>query len=252
MHSDRASLHPLDRDHFDAILFDLDGVLTETATVHFAAWKAMFDRFLRARAEQSGEPFDEFTEEDYLDFVDGRPRFDGVRTFLASRGIALPDGSPGDPPDAATVGGLGNSKNESFNEVVDKGVEAIHGSVRFVEAARAAGVATAVVSSSANAERVLAAAGIADLFAARIDGVVARDLGLSGKPHPDTFLEGARRLGVAASRAVVVEDALSGVEAGRRGGFGLVVGVGDAEKAPDLLDAGADIVVADLGDLLDD
>lgn len=252
MPADRSSLHPLDADHFDAILFDLDGVLTETATVHFAAWKSMFDEFLRARAGESGEPFAEFTEADYLDFVDGRPRFDGVRAFLADRDISLPDGSTEDSPDADTVGGLGNRKNELFNALIDEGVAPFAGSVRFVEAARQAGIATAVVSSSANAARVLEAAGIAALFAIRIDGLVARAQGLPGKPHPDTFLEAARRLGVSAGRAVVVEDALSGVEAGRRGGFGLVVGVGGSEKAPDLLESGAHVVVEDLGDLLDD
>ncbi|HEX6492421.1 MAG TPA: beta-phosphoglucomutase family hydrolase [Candidatus Dormibacteraeota bacterium] len=234
-----------------ALLFDLDGVLTKTATVHFAAWKQMFDAFLHARAERTGEPFVPFSQADYNDHVDGRPRGDGVRDFLASRGITLPEGGPDDPPDADTVAGLAARKNPIFLRLVhEHGVEVYPGSVDYVRAARDEGVRRAVVSSSANCAEILAAAGIDDLFDARIDGVVARERGLRGKPAPDTFLEGARALGVEPAHAAVFEDALAGVEAGRAGGFGFVVGVDRVGHAEDLLHPGADVAVRDLAELM--
>lgn len=234
-----------------ACLFDLDGVLTRTAVVHAAAWKEMFDDFLRRRDGEGFRPFDAVA--DYDEYVDGRPRADGVRTFLASRGIELPEGADDDPPDRDTVNGLGNRKNILVLEKIrTQGVEAYPGSVRFVEAARAAGLRTAVVSSSANCHDVLVSAGIEDLFEVRIDGVVARERKLPGKPHPDTFLEAARELGVAAAAAAVFEDALAGMEAGRAGDFGHVVGVDRVGQAEALRRHGADVVVQDLAELLEE
>lgn len=238
-------------DGFAAVLFDLDGVLTSTAAQHFAAWKEMFDDFLRRRAERRGETFRPFEQEDYNRYVDGVPRYDGVRNFVASRGIELEEGTPDDPPGAETVQGLGNRKNDLVTTLIrEQGVEPYEGSVRLVRRLREQGVKTAVVSSSRNCETVLEAAGIESLFDTRVDGVVAAELGLPGKPAPDTFLEAARRLGVSPERAVVVEDALLGVEAGRDGRFGLVVGVDRAGQADALAEHGADIVVTDLAELL--
>jgi beta-phosphoglucomutase family hydrolase len=236
-----------------ALLFDLDGVLTKTATVHAAAWKQTFDEFLRARAQESGEPFVPFDEvDDYDEYVDGRPRDDGTRSFLKSRGIDLPDGRPDDPPTAATVHGLSTRKNDLVQQKIKSdGVETYSGSVEFVRAARAAGYRTAVVSSSANTQDVLAVTGLTELFDARIDGVVAAERHLPGKPAPDTFLAGAQALDVPASAAVVFEDALAGVEAGRAGHFGLVVGVDRVGQAHALREHGADVVVSDLSELLE-
>jgi beta-phosphoglucomutase family hydrolase len=236
-----------------ACLFDLDGVLTQTAKVHAAAWKEMFDAFLRTRSERAGEPFVPFDAvEDYDEYVDGKPRYDGVRSFLASRGIVLPEGDPSDPPGAETVAGLGNRKNDLVLALIRRdGVTAYDGSVRYVRAVRDAGLRRAVVSSSANCREVLAAAGIEDLFEVRIDGIVARRERLKGKPAPDTFLAAARELGVEPARAAVFEDALAGVAAGRAGGFGFVVGVDRVGQADALRDHGADIVVSDLAELLD-
>jgi beta-phosphoglucomutase family hydrolase len=236
-----------------ACLFDLDGVLTQTAKVHAAAWKEMFDAFLRTRSERAGEPFVPFDAvEDYDEYVDGKPRYDGVRSFLASRGIVLPEGDPSDPPGAETVAGLGNRKNDLVLVLIRRdGVTAYDGSVRYVRAVRDAGLRRAVVSSSANCREVLAAAGIEDLFEVRIDGIVARREHLKGKPAPDTFLAAARELGVEPARAAVFEDALAGVAAGRAGGFGFVVGVDRVGQADALRDHGADIVVSDLAELLD-
>ena len=234
-------------DSIRACLFDLDGVLTRTATVHMAAWKRTFDGFLRSRDPQAPE----FTQDDYNRFVDGKPRADGVRDFLASRGITLPEGSPDDGPDANTVHGVGQGKNELLlREREENGVEFSPGSMQFLEAARAAGLATAVVTASANGEQVIAAAGFADLIDVRVDGVVAAREGLRGKPQPDTFLAGARLLGVAPAQAVVFEDALSGVAAGRAGDFGYVVGVDRVGHADELAAQGADVVVQDLSELL--
>lgn len=238
----------------EALLFDLDGVLTETAKVHAKAWKRMFDAYLRERAEREGGDFVEFNAgEDYNDYVDGKPRYDGVRSFLASRGIELPEGSPDDPPEAETVCGLGNRKNELVLELMhEDGVEAYPGSVRFVEAARDAGLRRVVVSSSANCQEVLRAAGIEGLFEGRIDGVVAAREQLAGKPAPDTYLAGAKAVEVAPAAAAVFEDALSGVESGRAGEFGCVVGVNrlDGEHAAALGAHGATVVVDDLAELL--
>ena len=238
-------------DGVEACLFDLDGVLTRTAAVHEAAWKEMFDAFLRRRADERGEPFEEFTGADYDRYVDGRPREDGTRAFLASRGIDLPDGTDDDPAGSATVAGLATAKNEILlRRIRTDGVEVYDTSVDYVRAVRDAGLRTAVVSSSANTADVLRATGIEDLFDARIDGVVARERHLPGKPAPDTFLAGAAALDVPARNAAVFEDALSGVEAGHAGGFALVVGVDRDDHAADLRAHGADVVVADLAELL--
>jgi len=234
-------------------LFDLDGVLTKTAKVHDAAWKEMFDDFLRDRSRQTGQPFVPFDPvKDYDEYVDGKPREDGTRAFLASRGIDLPEGGEGDPPEAQTIHGLSNRKNQIvLQRIHTDGVEAYEGSVRYVRAVRDAGLRRAVVSSSANAHDVLVAAGIEDLFETRIDGVVAERDHLRGKPAPDTFLAGARALGLEPPAAAVFEDALAGVAAGRAGGFGCVVGVDRAGQADELRKHGADVVVTDLADLLD-
>ena len=235
-----------------ACLFDLDGVVTKTALVHAAAWKQMFDAFLREYAAETGTefvPFDPVRE--YDRYVDGKPRLDGTRSFLQSRGIELPEGSPDDPPGAHTINGLSTRKNALVLEMIDKmGVEVYDGSVRYIRRVREAGLHTAVVSSSANTVQVLNVAGIADLFDARIDGVIAKQRGLAGKPAPDTFLAGAQELGVPPARAAVFEDALAGVAAGRAGHFGLVVGVDRTGQAKDLAEHGADIVVQDLEELL--
>ncbi len=236
-----------------AVLLDLDGVLTSTAALHAEAWKTMFDEFLRRWYEEHDEPFVPFSSEDYLRYVDGRRRLDGVAAFLASRHISLPGGGAEADPPPRSIAGLGNRKNALFNErLVAEGVEPLPGAVEFIDAARREDVKPAVVSSSANAETVLEAAGLAGRFDVVVDGVVADRLHLAGKPAPDTFLEAARRLGVEPVEAVVIEDALSGVAAGRAGGFGLVVGVAPAGSEGALLEAGADLVVANLGELLPD
>ncbi|MGZ4185710.1 MAG: HAD family hydrolase [Solirubrobacteraceae bacterium] len=237
----------------EACLFDLDGVLTQTAKVHAAAWKTMFDEFLRKRAQEGGEEFREFDAVgDYDEYVDGKPRYEGVRSFLASRHIDLPQGSPKDPPRADTIDGLGNRKNELVLEVIHKdGVQPYEGSVRFVKAVRDAGLRRAVVSSSTNCRDVLVAAGILDLFEVIVDGVVAEHEHLAGKPAPDTFLAAARKLGVEPGHAAVFEDALAGVQAGHAGGFGLVVGVDRVGQAAALKQHGADVVVEDLAELLE-
>jgi beta-phosphoglucomutase family hydrolase len=236
-----------------ACLFDLDGVLTQTARVHNAAWAQTFDAFLLRHAEATGEPFRPFDPgPDYNRYVDGKPRADGVRSFLASRGIVLPDGAPDDPPEADTVHGIGNRKNIVLLEHLrTDGVEVYPGSVTYLTAAADAGLRRAVVSASANCRQVVAAAGLESLLEARVDGIVARERGLRGKPHPDTFLEGARLLGVDPAQAAVFEDALAGVAAGRAGGFGYVVGVDRVGQAEELLAHGADVVVTDLADLID-
>jgi beta-phosphoglucomutase family hydrolase len=237
-----------------ACLFDLDGVLTKTAVVHAAAWKKTFDEYLQARAERSGEKFIPFdADADYGEYVDGKPRADGVRSFLASRGIELPDGDQDDPPDAETISGLGNRKNELVVRLIhEQGVEAYEGSVRYLEAVRDAGLRRAVVSSSANCHDVLVAAGLEHFFEVRIDGVVAEREGLKGKPAPDTFLAGARALDVDVDEAAVFEDALAGVEAGRAGNFSCVVGVDRVGHSDALRRHGATIVVKDLAELLEE
>ncbi|MFR0355341.1 HAD family hydrolase [Streptomyces sediminimaris] len=231
-----------------ACLFDLDGVVTRTAVVHAAAWKETFDAFLRERDGADFRPFD--AAADYDEYVDGRPRADGVRTFLASRGIELPEGEPGDPPDAPTVNGVGNRKNALLlKKIHTEGVEAYQGTMRYIEAVRARGLRTAIVSSSANTRDVLRSIGAERLFDVRIDGVVAAERGLPGKPHPDTFLAAARDLGVEPSRAAVFEDALAGMDAGRSGRFGYVVGVDRVGQSDALYAHGADVVVKDLDEL---
>ncbi|RBY97452.1 hypothetical protein DQ237_00335 [Blastococcus sp. TF02-8] len=230
-----------------ACLFDLDGVLTRTATVHMAAWKRTFDEFLRSRDPAAAE----FTQQDYNRYVDGKPRADGVRDFLASRGIVLPEGSAGDAPDAATVQGVASRKNELvLRELDEHGVEVYEHSMSYLRAVREAGLATAVVTASANGEQVVAAGGFADLIDTRVDGVVAAREGLRGKPAPDTFLAGAQALGVPPQEAVVFEDAQAGVAAGRAGGFAFVVGVDRVDQADALREAGADVVVTELDQLL--
>lgn len=243
---------PITREQFDAVLFDLDGVLTDTASVHAICWKKMFDDFLNRRAGERKEPFFAFDiGSDYKLYVDGKPRYDGVRSFLESRGVELAEGGPDSPPDEDTVCGLGNRKNQLFNEVIESdGVEPYDGSVALVRSLRGEGIKMAVVSSSKNSEVILRAAGIADLFELRVDGVDAARLKLRGKPAPDTFLEAARQLGVEPQRSVVVEDAISGVQAGRDGGFGLVIGVDRHGARNALQQHGAHLVVSDLGELL--
>lgn len=240
------------KDRFDAVLFDLDGVLTDTAKVHAACWKKMFDDFLRQRAAEYDEPLRPFDiATDYKLYVDGKPRFDGVRSFLESRGIHLPYGDPDSPPGNETICGLGNRKNEMVKEALEsEDVEAYEGSVGLIRHVRSQGIKTAVVSASSNCEAVLRSAGIADLLDVRVDGEVAARLGLGGKPAPDTFFKAAEELGVTPERAVVVEDAISGVQAGRNGGFGLVIGVDRKGDAEALWENGADIVVPDLAEML--
>ncbi|MGI8312519.1 HAD family hydrolase [Saccharopolyspora hattusasensis] len=231
-----------------ACLFDLDGVLTSTAAQHMAAWQQTFDAFLR---EREGERFSPFTEREYLEHVDGRPRADGVRQFLASRGISLPEGRHDDPPTSETIHGLGNRKNETLQAIIrERGVTPYPGSVRYLEAARDAGLAIGVVTSSENGASVLEAAGLSRFVQARIDGLVITEQKLRGKPEPDSFLAGARSLGVAPAAAAVFEDALAGVQAGRAGGFGWVVGVDRTHHADELRAHGADVVVSDLAGLL--
>ncbi|WP_367319007.1 beta-phosphoglucomutase family hydrolase [Streptomyces sp. HUAS ZL42] len=235
-------------EEIQACLFDLDGVVTKTAVVHAAAWKDTFDAFLREREGEHFRPFD--AHADYDEYVDGRPRADGVRTFLASRGIDLPEGDPDDPPGAETVHGVGNRKNELLlARIRTQGVEAYDSTLRYIEAVRAHGLRTAIVSSSANTLDVLRSIDAERLFDVRIDGVVAAERRLPGKPRPDTFLAAARDLGVEAARAAVFEDALAGMDAGRAGRFGYVVGVDRVGQAEALYAHGADVVVKDLAEL---
>jgi len=235
-------------DDFDAALFDLDGVLTPTAEVHMSAWARMFTDFLTARGV--AEPY---TDADYFAHIDGRPRYEGVATMLASRGIDLPAGSPDDPGSAETVSGLGNRKNELFTQVLrSEGITPYAGSLALLDHLAGVGVAMAVVSSSKNAPEVLRAAGIADRFPVVVDGVIAHDQGLPGKPRPDTYSYAAEQLGVPTSRSVVVEDAISGVQAGAAGDFGLVVGVDRGVGADALRENGAELVVQDLAELIGD
>ena len=227
-------------------------MLTQTALVHNAAWKQTFDTFLETWSSQHGLPFVPFDSgADYHDYVDGRPRADGVRTFLASRGITLPEGSPDDGPDQLTVNGIGNKKNTLVLQKIKEGaVQVYEGSVEYLKAARDAGLRRAVVSASANCKDVLEAAGIADLIEERVDGVTAREQNLPGKPAPDTFLYGAKLLGLPPAACAVFEDAQAGVAAGRAGNFGIVVGVDRVGQRDALVEHGADIVVTDLSELL--
>jgi beta-phosphoglucomutase family hydrolase len=249
----RESKFAITRDQYDAVLLDLDGVITDTASIHAACWKQMFDEYLQKRATQRGEAFRPFDPAaDYRLHVDGKPRFDGVRDFLTSRGIQLPEGSPNDPPQAETVGGLGNRKNDLVNRIIeDIGVEPYEGSVALIHQLRQRGFKLAVVTSSQNCTAVLRAAKLDALFDIRVDGNTILTEHLAGKPAPDTFLMAANLLGVDPSRAVVIEDALSGVEAGSNGNFGLVIGVARKGNAAELQEHGAHIVVNDLGELAD-
>jgi beta-phosphoglucomutase family hydrolase len=241
------------RDQYDAVLFDLDGVITDTANMHAACWKQMFDAYLQKRAVERGEPFRPFDiATDYRLYVDGKPRFNGVRDFLTSRGIQLPEGSPDDPAQAETVGGLGNRKNNLINEVIEEvGVEPYEGSVKLIHQLHHQEFKIAVVTSSQNCEAVLKAAKLDAFFEVRVDGNTIDAQQLAGKPAPDTFLLAAQRLGVEPKRAVVVEDAISGVQAGRNGNFGLVIGVARKGNAEELQHHGAHLVLNDLGELLD-
>lgn len=239
-------------DGISACLFDMDGVMTRTAQVHDAAWKATFDEFLRARAAQTGEAFVPFDPvKDYDEYVDGKPRLDGTRSFLQSRGIQLPEGSPDDPAGAPTIYGISTRKNEMLlQKLAQDGVDVYDGSVRYIKAVRAAGIHTAIVSSSANTVQVLQAGKLTDLFDIRVDAQVAADEKLAGKPAPDTYLAAARALGVTPAQGAVFEDALAGVEAGKAGGFGFVVGVDRTGQAEQLRKHGADVAVQDLAELM--
>src|SRR5881296_3830921 len=243
--------HHITRERCDAVLFDMDGVVTDTASIHAACWKTMFDEYLKKWAQRNGQPFRPFdVATDYKLYVDGKPRYQGVIDFLKSRGIVLPEGTPADPSDAETVCGLGNRKNDLVNERFASGVEAYPGSVAFLKSLRPSGIKTAIVTSSQNCQTVLQAAGVGDLFDARVDGNVIAQQRLSGKPAPDSYLKAAEMLGVKPDRAVVIEDAISGVQAGARGRFGLVIGVARKDNVAELKAQGADVVVHDLAELL--
>ena len=241
------------RDQYDAVLFDLDGVITNTANLHARCWKQMFDEYLWNRAQHTGESFRPFDlARDYLVYVDGKPRFDGVRDFLRSRGIQLPEGHPNDPANIETVHGLGNRKNDLVNRAIaEMGVEPYAGTVQFIHQLRRDGFKIAVVTSSQNCDAVLKAAKLEDCFEVRVDGNVIQAERLAGKPAPDTYLMAAKLLGVEPIRAVVIEDAISGVEAGSNGKFGLVIGVARKGNAEELKRHGAQLVVDDLGELVD-
>jgi beta-phosphoglucomutase family hydrolase len=235
---------------FDAVIFDLDGVITKTAVTHTAAWKKMFDEYLKKRKQKYGGSFKEFTQSEYLNYVDGKPRYNGVASFLKSRGIDLPWGSPEDSPENETVCGLGNRKNEAFNEVLKRdGAEVYPSSEKLLLALKKAGVKLGVASSSKNCKAVLEAVDLLHLFEARVDGVVSAELDLHGKPEPDIFTKACELLGVKPENSVVVEDAVSGVQAGAKGGFGLTLGTAREANADELLKNGADYVVADLEEM---
>ena len=237
-------------ERLDAVIFDMDGVVTDTARTHARCWKRVLDDFLHARSERTGGAFRPFGDEDYLRYVDGKPRYDGVESFLSSRGITLERGEPSDPPGHDTVCALGNLKDREFElAVMEEGVKPFESTVALIRSLRSRGTRTALISSSRHANMLLAAAGITDLFDAIIDGSDAEALGLPGKPEPAIFLAAARQLAVEPSRAAVVEDALAGVQAGHRGGFCLVIGVDRSSQADALREQGADVVVSDLADL---
>jgi beta-phosphoglucomutase family hydrolase len=237
----------IDPDDIDVVVFDMDGVVTDTATTHSRAWGRLFDEFLERRAEATGQPFEPFSNDDYLAHVDGKPRYDGVRDFLASRGITLPEGGPDDPDDAETVQGLGNRKNTFFTREIEQGgVVRYESTIDLIHALHNAGIKAALISSSRNAVPVLTAASALELFDARVDGVDAEQRGITGKPAPDVFVTAASDCGATPDRAVVVEDAVSGVQAGRAGDFALVIGVDRGGNAEALAANGADVVVDDL------
>lgn len=232
---------------FDGVIFDLDGVITKTALIHASAWKEMFDEYLRLREERDGEAFKEFTKaKDYLTYVDGKPRYEGVRSFLESRGIHIPYGSPEDPAGKESICGLGNRKNEKFREVLEKdGVEVYASTIELIKALKEKGARIGVASSSKNCRYVLQSADLDDLFETRVDGLVSAELGLKGKPEGDIFVKAAENLGLSPGRTVIVEDAVSGVQAGRNGGFGLVIGVSREDNEAELRKNGADVVIKD-------
>ena len=240
-------------DGVSACLFDMDGVVTQTASVHAAAWKEMFDDFLRGYAASTGTPFVPFdSRTEYDQYVDGKPRLDGTRSFLEHRGITLPEGSPDDPPGTPTIYGLSNRKNALvLAKIAAGGVQVYQDTLTYIRAIRTGGISTAIVSASANTKLVLDSAGIAGLFDARMDGVIAKQRGLHGKPAPDTYLAAAQMLHVTPQQAAVFEDAQAGVAAGKAGGFALVVGVDRVGQAAELREHGADIVVQDVAELLD-
>jgi beta-phosphoglucomutase family hydrolase len=248
-----ARKYAITREQHDAVLLDLDGVITDTASIHARCWKRMFDEYLQKRAAEKGEAFHPFdADTDYRLYVDGKPRFDGVRDFLTSRGIHLPEGGPDDPPEAETVYGLGNRKNELVNKIIEEtGVEPYEGSVKLIAQLRHRGFKIAVVTSSQNCTAVLQAARLNEFFDVQVDGNTIHAQKLAGKPAPDTFLMAAKLLGVAPARAIVIEDALSGAEAGSAGGFGVVIGVARKGNNNELRQHGAHLVVNDLGELAD-
>ena len=233
---------------FDAVIFDLDGVITRTATIHAESWKAVFDEYLRYREKEHGEKFREFThEDDYLPYVDGKPRYEGVKSFLESRGVDIPYGEPADPAERETVCGVGNRKNTVFcNIIKERGAEIYSSTIDFVKSLKDAGIRVGIASSSKNCRLILRSVGIEDLFETRVDGVVSAEMGLKGKPEGDIFVTAARNMGALPAGSVVVEDATSGVQAGRNGGFGMVIGVARENNEDELLKNGADIVVRDM------
>ena len=236
---------------FEAVIFDLDGVITKTALTHAHAWKKMFDEYLRKREKEHGETFVEFTHSgDYLPYVDGKPRYNGVVSFLESRGIKIPLGDPSDVPGVETCCGLGNRKNETFNEVLaNEGVEVYDSTVKLIQELKKAGIKLGVASSSKNCKPVLEAVHLIDFFEARVDGVVSTELGLHGKPEPDIFLKACEFLGANYKNSIVVEDAVSGVQAGFNGNFGLTLGIARENNKQELLDNDADFVVEDLAEI---
>lgn len=235
---------------FEAVIFDLDGVITRTAVTHSTAWKKMFDNYLREREKKYGEPFREFTQNDYLNYVDGKPRYKGVDSFLKSRGIHIPWGSPADAPGKETVCGLGNTKNELFTEVLrNDGAEVYSSTVELIRELKDAGIKLGVASSSKNCKAILEAVNLQDFFGARVDGVVSAERGLNGKPEPDIFTTACKMLGVSPARSIVAEDAVSGVQAGSKGGFGLTLGIARKGNVEELRQNGADVVVTDLEEI---
>jgi beta-phosphoglucomutase family hydrolase len=236
---------------FDAVIFDLDGVVTQTARVHSLAWKRMFDDYLRLREEKYGEPFNEFTHEnDYLSFVDGKPRYKGVESFLISRGIHLDFGDPSDSPEAETICGLGNKKDSTFNAILaDDGVKVYDTTVEMIKSLKGRGIKLGVASSSKNCKPVLKAAGLLELFGTRVDGVVSAELNLKGKPEPDIFTTACDNLRVDYKKAIIVEDAVSGVQAGAKGNFGLVLGIAREDNEEELERNGADKVIKDFSEI---
>lgn len=252
MMEDASHTYTISRDDFDAVIFDLDGVVTDTASVHAAAWQRMFDEYLAARAEAGGIPFQPFDPDaDYRLYVDGKPRSDGVRSFFQSRGISLPEGRADDPPGAGTIEGLGKLKNGYFlARIEEQGVDVYETTVTLLRDLRRHGFKTAIISASRNCAMILEAVNLMSLFDARVDGEIAETLAIAGKPAPDIFFEAARRLGAAPERSVVVEDAIAGVQAGRAGGFGLVVGVARHGGEEALRREGAGVVVKDLSGII--